>query len=464
MSRILFTSPVQPIGGSTPNVYNWDKPPSLVKLTMSFLNHPGLCFLKANIPNIEILEYPEWSDFKNALKNPVDILGISFYINETNIVIRMIDYARKAGVKEIWAGNYGAFSPKISTYFDRIITGWGEKVVAEALGITPKHDAKIVHPHIYGFLGTNIIPRVGGIHGLLFTSRGCPYRCNYCQTPSFYGSAEIVPIESIDRILWSYAKQGITLINILDENFGIFKQHTDEVITLLKEYKFRWISLCRVDLLLKNFEKWKNHGLMGVHLGIESLNPEALKGASKQLMHSQSVEALKILSKNNMVVQGFYIIGFEEDTIDSIKVNIDELSTLDLDVIQVQVLTPYPQTALESQIKEKYGPLNNNLSKYNSRNLVWNHPNISMEDMRDLQKWANKRLFTISQTLRTVQKVLVYDCTKQVSVNGLKRLVMSYKSARLYSKNSERIKSAKLWTKKRWYPYEEDENYTEKIY
>src|SRR5258708_24227612 len=177
-TRVVFCSPIQPIGGSSPNVYGWDKHPAAVRIAMSFLNHPGLCFLRENLP-CEILEYPSKADFSARLSRRPEVLGISFYINETALAIRMAQAARRAGVGEVWAGNFGAYSPQIAGHFDRVFHGWSEHQVAHALGIEFDPSLSLCHPEIYGAIGTNLFPRMI-LSGLLFTSRGCPFTFNFC--------------------------------------------------------------------------------------------------------------------------------------------------------------------------------------------------------------------------------------------------------------------------------------------
>jgi hypothetical protein len=205
--RILFTSPVQPIGGCSPNVYSWDKQPGLLKVAMSFLDHPGLSFLAENLP-VEILPYPSAEQFAAALATPPDVLGLSFYINETELALRMVAQARAAGVQEVWGGNFGAYSPQIESAFDRVFTGWSEPEVASALELPPLGRESLRHPEIYGAVGTNVFPKMV-LSGILFTSRGCPFTCNFCQTPDFYGKAHPVPLEAIDRVLWQYHRHGV---------------------------------------------------------------------------------------------------------------------------------------------------------------------------------------------------------------------------------------------------------------
>src|ERR1041384_3568991 len=112
----------------------------------------------------------------------------------------------------------------------------------------------------------------------------------------------------------------------------------------------RWIALTRVDTLLQNFEEWRAKGLFGAHLGVESLNQSSLTGASKRVDQRQSVRLLKEMSRHNMFVQSFYILGFESDTVESVRRDVEELARLDVDVVQVQVLTPYPRTEQRSTI------------------------------------------------------------------------------------------------------------------
>lgn len=455
--RVLFTSVVQPIGGSSPDVYSWNKRTSSVKLRMSFLNHPGLSFLRANIPGLAILEYPTSSAFQAALRKPPEILGISFYVNETELALDMADYARRCGVKEVWAGNYGAYSPEVERFFDRIFTGWGEASVARALGLEPTAPSELVHPALYGTLATNLSP-LTTLHGFLYTSRGCPYSCNFCQTPDFYGKATTIPLESIERVLQSYARRGVITVHLLDENFGIFPRHATEVIRLLKKYNLKWLPLARTDVMLKNFDEWQEHGLFGAHLGVESLNAHALVGADKRLGVSESRALLRKLSHNNMIVQVFYIIGFPEDTPDSIREDIDELAGLDVDIAQVQTLTPYPRTRLRASIEEEYGMLDYCLSRYNSRNLVWAHPHITPSAMRDLQEWANRRLFTSGRALRTLSKVLLHDCTPALTTAGVIRnlggVVQAGRSGN-YRKYRMQLQGAREWGRCGWYAYEE---------
>lgn len=85
-------------------------------------------------------------------------------------------------------------APEVQKYFDRIFVGYAEKEVGRALGVKV---GEIKHPYVWQDIGIPLKTRIG----LLFTSRGCPFRCYFCQTPSFCPEASIISLSSIKEIL-----------------------------------------------------------------------------------------------------------------------------------------------------------------------------------------------------------------------------------------------------------------------
>ena len=155
-------------------------------------------------------------------------------------------------------------------------------------------------------------------------------------------------------------------------------------------------------------------------------------------------------------MQAFYILGFEQDTAQSVRDDIDRLAAFDIDVVQVQVLTPFPNTEQCASIKAKYGISDTNLSRYNARNLVWNHPHISAEDMRELQHWANRKLSSSRRALRTLAKFAVFCGNRKPGLQGAHLLMRSWAGgADLHKAYARNVAAARKWTQTGWYPYEQ---------
>lgn len=379
----------------------WKKRPNAFSINAPMTEHFGLRFLKANHPELTILEYPTRELYREYLKQRWDAIGISFYINETNEACEMAQLARAAGVPEVWAGNYGAMTKDVAGHFDKVFLGWGELPIAQELGKPP---ADLIHPDTYMHVTWR------GIHvqtwGILFTSRGCNKTCTFCQTPKFYRQPYILDIAALRPVLAKYRDRNVSQVIILDENFGHFEDYTDEVIDLIHSFGLKWNAMTRVETLCKHYEKWKQRGLCGVSIGLESFNQESLDGARKGNDINQRREILRRLFRDDMLVQTFYIIGFEQDTEASIRRDISELKSYHVDAPQIQILTPQPETLLFRHIETTYGILTYDYSLYDTTTLVWKHPSISPRRMRELMFWANDQLFCPSNSFRTATKIL----------------------------------------------------------
>ena len=64
----------------------------------------GLRFLQVNIPQIEILEYPFWAEYRRTLKLGWDVIGVSFYTKE--ILTMAVSQSVVRGEKIVRENNY----------------------------------------------------------------------------------------------------------------------------------------------------------------------------------------------------------------------------------------------------------------------------------------------------------------------------------------------------------------------
>lgn len=366
---------------------------------------PGLRFLKQNVPEIEIMEYPSLEDFKEKIKEGWDIVGFSVYLYQIPEILEMIQYVREQGVKEIWAGNYGAPVPAIENAVDRVITGSAFNEVAEIFGYTILPD-RIEHPVM-----TATVTAIWKIRflsfGILYTSFGCPYKCNFCQTPVFIKDRFTVSLESIDRVLQYYHQKGIRYIAIFDETFGANAVHYDEITKLLAKYGMIWAAQSRVEIFLANLDKWYERGMRLPGIGVEFMDEAVLRDVNKKQKIANIKKWAELSRKPGMFRYAFSIIGHpnmnRQQTIDDAY----RLKALGFEINRASILTPFPGTGQWKSIEQEFGIDEPDLHKYDSRNLVWKHPTIGKEEMLELL-----------QTLKTT-----YNSSVKLYREGLGRLV-----------------------------------------
>lgn len=396
MKKILFTTVFE----KKPYDY-WERNTRTDILRFSWIRRHalGLRFIKRNIPQIEILEYPTWDQYVQKLSSSdYDVVGFSFYINDTPKIIKMIEYARKVGIKEIWGGNYGVLTPGLEHYFDKVFIGYAEKQIGEELGIEVtriKHPTSLVY--FCSPIGLQIITL-----GILLTTRGCPLACDFCQTPAFCPNVKPIPIESIEEVLIEYRKLGVRELQVLDENFGILSKHAEDVASLLDKYGFYWYPMVRADILINKIDDWYKKGLFGGYIGLESVRQNNLNDISKGESVKTINNLIKKANEKRLFITGYYIIGFEDETENSILVDMKKLKAMDLDLYQLCILTPLPSTPLDDYIKSTYGLYTTDFTLYDTKHLVWNHPNFKPWQMRSLLNHCFKILYRRSSFINTI--------------------------------------------------------------
>lgn len=366
----------------------YDIPRLSIKRTVS----PGLRFIKQNVPEVEILEYPLWSEYVAKLKEGWDVVGFSFYQSEIGEIERMADEARRSGVRETWAGNFGALDKGVSDIVDRVFIGPPEDKIAQMFGYRVP-DEQNIHPPIM-FHATST---PGGIRhftaGVLYTQRGCPFNCPFCQTPNFDDNHYFVNFESIKRVLLHYKNLGIKYIFVTDEIMGINPDSAERLSRLLSRHGFYWYAQSRINLFLRNLDDWYDRGLRLPSVGLESMNQKALDLIGKKQNTEEIIEyARRTAEKDYMHRTAYSMIGYENMDYDETIQDALDIKKAGFDMHSVNIITPYPKTELWDDLDRKYGIFDKNYRNYDARHLVWNHPTISPPEMQRLLVKVSKLL------------------------------------------------------------------------
>ncbi|MEF8848899.1 MAG: radical SAM protein, partial [Candidatus Thermoplasmatota archaeon] len=319
---------------------------------------------------------------------------------------------------------------EVQQFFDRVFIGYAEDEIAKTLGKRVPKD-ELIHPPIVFYTSFNNIKIVR--QGVLFTNRGCNHRCNFCQTPSFCPKPYKIPLESIEKVLRYYKKIGVTELIILDESFGLFRSHSEKVIDLLDKYNFYWMPLVRPDILNKSLEEWSKKGLIGVLTSIESFNQKTLDSIEKREKIEETVSVIKKLKRMNKFIDGAYMLGFENDTVSSLKKDLKKVAQLKMDITQLCIVTPLPQTPQWNQIEEKYGIFDKDWHHYDAKHLVWNHPNISPEKMREILHWGFKIINPKTKLLETSKGFLDRYIEKKGLKKGIGYMIRNFIQANAFN-------------------------------
>ncbi|MGK4566188.1 B12-binding domain-containing radical SAM protein [Flavobacterium sp. 3HN19-14] len=188
------------------------------------------------------------------------------------------------------------------------------------------------------------------------TTRGCPYKCNWCAKPIYGNRYNSHSPEYIAKHLEFLSKKyGVNRFWMCDDIFGLKPNWVKDFSVALaeKELKIRYYIQSRVDLLLKEdtIEALANSGLEEVWVGAESASQKILDAMDKGTKVSQIYEATKLLKEKNIRVALFLQFGYPGENPDDIAETIAMVKELQPDNIGVSVAYPLPGTKFYENVK-----------------------------------------------------------------------------------------------------------------
>lgn len=341
-------------------------------------------FIRANIPSADILEFPTWEKYENAVRSGYDIVGISFWTYTSKIAARMAEIARSYGTKQVWGGGHGINTPGIGKYFNRLYSGYGEFHLKEALEHEPLKTFK--HPIMaseYDFYLTKVRT------GYLFSIRGCQMACEFCSGPRYYQRIVKTPIEEVERVLDTYLKMDIRHITLVDETFLQNAAHARKVIEAMHKRGMTFSATSRADLFRGNIKALREKGMRSIYLGIESLNDLSLDSVKKGTSSSHIMQVFNELIKNDSFAFATYMIGFENDTPQNVKENLEKLKAIKgLFAVQFWITTPFPGTPFYERLDGEGKIINKNWEDYDAMHMIWQHPHMSPGEVESLLEYA----------------------------------------------------------------------------
>ncbi len=189
------------------------------------------------------------------------------------------------------------------------------------------------------------------------TSRGCPYKCIFCEQGSKPFRARS-PTNVVDELELCVKEHGIRELDFFDSSFTIRK---DRVIAICDEIERRkldivWAARTRVDCINDEVLKaMRRAGCSRIYYGIESGNREILATLKKSTSLEMYRDVIRRTRKTGIHSFGYFMVGnpYEDDA--TVRQTIRLALSLDLDYAQFSKVTPMPATEMYTLLLEDTG-------------------------------------------------------------------------------------------------------------
>ncbi|MFQ6010407.1 MAG: B12-binding domain-containing radical SAM protein, partial [Candidatus Aenigmatarchaeota archaeon] len=192
----------------------------------------------------------------------------------------------------------------------------------------------------------------------LLTSRGCPGRCLFCSSPSFYGNAlRMRSAESVLDELEEIEKLGYREVFFRDETFTSDPKRLKEICEGIKKrgIKLSWICNARIGNVNKDSMKlMKEAGCHMIKFGVESGSQKILDNINKMIKVDMTRLTFKWAHEVGMDLHAHMMLGCIGETKETIRQTINFLKEIEPTTVTCAAFTPYPGTKVFGIVEKKY--------------------------------------------------------------------------------------------------------------
>jgi anaerobic magnesium-protoporphyrin IX monomethyl ester cyclase len=199
------------------------------------------------------------------------------------------------------------------------------------------------------------IPTMAGKHVMsMMLSRGCPFKCTFCDAPITMGKKlRFWSMErTIDDIRHYAEKYNCRNFVFKDSTFTANKKWTEKFCDALIEsgLKIKWRCNTRVNLVPGPLlEKMKKAGCYVINFGVESGHPEILKNIKKEVSMDAVYDAHQRCRKLGIRTYSTFLMGSPGETDETAQATIDVARGIRPNLAMFFVCTAYPGTPLYEQ-------------------------------------------------------------------------------------------------------------------
>jgi len=202
--------------------------------------------------------------------------------------------------------------------------------------------------------GKGMLPAVN-----MMTSRGCPFKCNFCATPINWGRTVRMrsPRNIVEEIEFLIHKYGVRVIFFFDDTFNTSPRRAHRICDLILEKKLDVFFKCdiRIDLIDKPLLlKMKQAGLFHLSFGLEA-GSERVRNeiVGKNVDIEDFHNLVRWCRELEIIPNAFFIFSHPTETWQEAQETMDIIEKYkDQIEASIAILHIYPGTPLEKTAKE----------------------------------------------------------------------------------------------------------------
>ncbi|MEI6214152.1 MAG: radical SAM protein [Desulfuromonadales bacterium] len=346
-----------------------------------------------------------------------DVIALTAMTPQAPRAYEIADEFRRRGKTVVMGGFHASNLPdEALTHVDAVVVGEGELVwpqlladyrqeklqrVYQTASQLSMEDIPVARRELFAgkrYLLTNTIQ----------TTRGCPFDCEFCSVTAFYGRKyRKRPVSGILQELEQLRKANSFLF-FVDDNLVADRTYALELFDGMKHLDFKWLSHSPIDFAgdRQLMKAAGEAGCVGMFVGFESLNQDALAAMGKVTNRSKSyLDDARAFRDNGIGILGSFVLGNDGDTPAIFEQLLSFCEEARLEAAIFPILTPYPGTAVRRRLEAEGRIISNDWRDYDMEHVNFKPVGMTIDELRRGYEWLNRSFYSFPSMYRRIFKL-----------------------------------------------------------
>ena len=349
-----------------------------------------------------------------------DLIGITVMTPAANRAYEIADEFKHRNKTVVLGGwHVSALPDEAKQHADSVVIGEAEEIWPLLLKDYSKGKLKPFYKQI-NKVDLSIIPPITNIRKLnkygsfpdgVEATRGCPVGCKFCSATNkpLYREFRKKPINNVIEEIGFINKK---IFVFIDNSLTFDAVYAKQLFRQMKVLNKKFYALGNISMFERDEELLKlaaEAGLMEIKIGLESPNQAGIDSINKWTNKVKNYSSvIKKIHDYGIGVLGYFMFGLDTDTNNIFDETLDFVKTIELDLANFMILTPYPGTPFYDQFENEDRILTKDWSKYDLDHVVFKPKNMSSDELLSGTKEVAKEYYSpfnnIKRILRSTKR------------------------------------------------------------
>ncbi len=252
--------------------------------------------------------------------------------------------------------------------------------------VSPAYDLIRTQPYLY----CNVV----------HTSRGCPFRCDFCYNS---GRERQYVNRRVEDVLADIRATGQRHILFIDDNFAGNPAWTREFLRTITPMGLQWSAAVSLDAARDPalLDLMRDSGCRSLFIGFESINPRSIDSVNKRQNQTGGYDqAVSEIHRRGIMINASFVFGLDGDTPGTFQATLDWIVRNRIETVTSHILTPYPGTVLYDRMRAEGRLLTDDLSLYNTAHVVFQPRGMTPDELYRGYLWIYRQVYSLKNIIR----------------------------------------------------------------